>query len=106
MSYSRFGDSEWYTYWSTPLEGVVENCDTMAFEICMVTRFMAKELRDDIDACLAQVLAIVTEMKREKTYPYGAWQGESDLEELRGYMLEFLADVDEHYPVTNERPGT
>lgn len=96
MSYSRWMHSYWYTYWSCHPEGSIEDRDTALFEICAVKRFTAKELRDDIEGCLAQV------KEAEATPGGGIRRGEAtdrDYQELRLYIQEFLEDVDERYPV-------
>ena len=84
MSYSRWGgrgSGHWYTYWLLQDEET-ENRDTAAFEICTVATFTAKQLRDDMDACMAEVI------KRDD---------HGDIDELREYATEFLADVDSEY---------
>lgn len=84
MSYSRWGSrgsGNWYTYWCAQDKGT-ENRDTALFDICAVARFTAKQLRENIDDCMAEV------RERDK---------EGDLNELRVYVSEFLADVDCKY---------
>ena len=85
MSYSRWGSrgsGHWYTYWRVQ-DKETENRDTAFFDICTVATFTAKQLRDDMDGCMAEV------RKRDDT---------GDLDELRQYATEFLADVDRKYP--------
>jgi len=89
VSYSRWGGgSRWYTFWACQDE-VTENRETCLFEICPVVSFTAAGLRADIEACLDQV-AILESGK-------GA-VSDTEREELRGYIMEFLADVDCRYP--------
>ena len=88
MSYSRWGESRWYTFWACQ-EEETENRDTSLFEICTVASFAASELRADIDACLAK--AVAAEQVRGMV-------ADDEIEELRGYMLEFLDAVDNAYP--------
>ncbi len=53
MSYSRWSESVWYTYWAgCPKK---ENRNTAVFEICYVCRFTALELRENLDICLDMV---------------------------------------------------
>lgn len=87
MSYSRWGGSDWYTYWQVQ-DKATEDRDTAIFTICAVTSFTAKELRDDMDACMEKVAAEDTA---------------GDIDELRGYAREFLADIDSEYPEPNVR---
>ena len=85
MSYSRWGSrgsGHWYTYWHVQ-DKETENRDTAVFDICAVATFTAKQLRDDMDGCMAEV------RKRDDA---------GDLNELRQYATEFLADVDRKYP--------
>ncbi len=92
MSYSRWGSrgsGHWYTYWCVQ-DKETENRDTAIFDICTVVSFTAKQLRDDMDGCMDEV------RKRDST---------GDIEELRQYATEFLADVDRVYPVTKSYQG-
>ena len=88
MAYSRWGGSRWYTYWAG--QAATKTRDTALFEICDVATFRADELRADIDKCLELVAGV----EQSKGFDVMA----SQLEELRGYMLKFLADVDKQYP--------
>ena len=74
----------WYTYWFAQ-DDEIETRDNALFNICTVAMFTAKDLRDDIDSCLAVVA------KKDK------FADKQKLDELKTYMLEFLADVDESY---------
>lgn len=90
MSYSRWGGSRWYTFWAGQ-DSATENRETAFFVICPIARFTAAELRADIEQCLNTTCA----EEREHGDPDIP---DDDREELRGYMLEFLTDVDEKYP--------
>ncbi len=86
MAYSRWGgrgSGHWYTFWLWQ-DGETENRDTAVLDICGVVSFTAKELRDDLSKCLAEVKAI---------------DSIGDLEELEIYISEFLQDVDKEYPI-------
>ena len=83
MSYSRWlgrGSGHWYTYWCAS-DGV-EDRDNAIFSICSVTDFTASQLRVDMDGCMKAVREL------DKV---------GDIDELRGYAMEFLVDVDEEY---------
>ncbi len=85
MSYSRWGcrgSGRWYTYWRVQ-DKETENRNTAIFEVCAVMSFTAKELRENMDLCMAKV---------KEFDPQG------DVEELKTYALEFLEDVDGTYP--------
>lgn len=82
MSYSRWSDSYWYTFWCVAYEGTVENRDTAIFSICAVIDFTSKQLRENLDRCIKEVQKLETD---------------GDIEELKLYINRFLKDVDEKY---------
>jgi hypothetical protein len=84
MSYSRWSNSFWYTYWTGPIDR-----DKAQFEICGVKIFTAKQIRENIEACLAAVNKVDFGPRQPTT---------SEMAELRGYMEEFLREVDERFP--------
>jgi len=94
MSYSRWGGSYWYTFWCVQPEGVKETRDNAIFEICTVASFTAKQIRDDIDACLAEVTRRCHDNENWREKPKT-----SDMIELREYMMEFLEDMEQRYPL-------
>ena len=51
MSYSRWGNSYWYTFWCTQ-DSKTENRDTCIFEICGLMYFTSKQLRENLDECI------------------------------------------------------
>jgi len=86
MSYSRWGgrgSGHWYTYWVARIDEENEDRDAAMFCICCVASFSAKELRDAMDLCMAQVHEI---------------DPKGDVAELRQYAMEFLEDIDNEYP--------
>jgi hypothetical protein len=93
MSYSRWGGrgrGYWYTFWLSP-DGYPENRDTAVFEVCTVAHFTANELRGDMDGCMERA---------HRMDPDG------DIDELRVYAREFLADVDARYPPWKDSENT
>jgi hypothetical protein len=82
MSYSRWSNSYWYTYWRVAGEGVVENRNNAVLDICSVISFTAKQLRENLDQCMKEV---------QELSPDG------DIYELRLYVNRFLNDVDKQY---------
>ena len=86
MSYSRWIQSRWYTYWQVHPRDSVETRNNAIFTICGCMSFPASEIRDHMNLCLGRVKA-----KDEEA---------SDLEiaELRVYMAEFLEDIEKEYP--------
>jgi len=77
MSYSRWSNSVWYTFWAA-YSG--ETKDEQVFTICLVKDFTYKKLKEDIDSCLDIACKDRTEEQRE---------------ELREYMDQFIKDVEE-----------
>ena len=80
MSYSRWLGSHWYTFY---LARDTYERDEQCFEICSVHTFTYKELTTDIKACLKRI----RELDPEAT--------NKEINELRGYMQEFICDVKE-----------
>jgi hypothetical protein len=78
VSYSRWGNSEWYTLWLA--QGEEETRDTATFVVMGTASFTARELREDLDGCM--------EKARLRS------RGVGDIDELRGYAEQFLRDVD------------
>ena len=88
MAYSRWSStSVWYTFWNAGRADatVPEDRDNAVFTVCSVADFTAKQLRDDIETCIAKVV---------ECEPHNS----SSLEALWECMRRFLADVDEQYP--------
>ncbi|MAG27702.1 hypothetical protein CMI47_19395 [Candidatus Pacearchaeota archaeon] len=117
MSYSRWSNSFWYTFWSgtddAPLDAKFEICDVARGQI-----FTYKELSEDIDSCLrlvqesfrkkahGKLLAGMTrasEGNLRMEYEDVEWDpvelSDEQLSELRGYMTEFMRDVEERYDI-------
>src|SRR6478736_4517575 len=93
MSYSRWSDSRWYTYWSVS-SGPTK--DEQLFSICLDGGFTYKELKDDLEGCL-NIIRERSEKERLEFAPDSPAIPEEDYEELRRYMQIFLQDVDANY---------
>lgn len=85
MSYSRWGNSTWYTFWMVQ-NPRTENGDTAIFCICGVCTFTAKELRNNMRKCIDTL--------RDKNKEYTV----EELNELKVYIFRFLNDVNNDYP--------
>lgn len=102
MSYSRWSNSRWYTYWHATESQFAEDqvlsvdCDFL---------FSYLELKYNIEGCLKQV--------SERFSGYRKQQGQKkirgqkrrkikDLAELKGYMLEFVQDVEDSSDIIND----
>ena len=87
MSYSRWGNSDWYTYADA----------SGGFTVCgVLNNIPIEDIRNDIDAVLQQVVVACGDEK--------AWAPQivtpAMLEELRDYMLQYLDD----YPEAADTP--
>lgn len=90
MSYSRWLESYWYTYWCVKMKDEIETRDNAMFEVCAIACFTAHELRTDMESCIKRALLAC---ENNTFQPI-----ESEIDDLREFMKEFLADVDEKYP--------
>jgi hypothetical protein len=118
MSYSRWGNSCWYTYWSCASG---DDRDNQVFEICDFARshqFTYRELSTQMDECIEQVkqkdLKKVTG-KFLKNWDEGIYEEveyetverpEREYEELKTYMQAFCEDVIQEYPYSEESDPT
>ena len=108
MSYSRWAHSRWYTFWCAFSDEDARTKENCLFDVDCRFIFKYKELVEDIGACLKKVTDFWEEEHKEM------WCGvlgiekrevtvgpnpvsEEEREELRGYMLEFISDVDEEF---------
>jgi len=89
MSYSRWSNSKWYTYWCVAPERTIEDRDNAIFSICSTMDFSAKQIREDINDCLALVANYANSEYGELTSEH--------IDELGGYMVDFLIEVDLEY---------
>ena len=89
MSYSRWSNSRWYTFWSVQPPGIKETRDNAIFEICGLTRFSAKELRENLDNCINQVKLADCEATI------------AEIDELKRYIADFLRDVNAAYKASH-----
>ena len=78
MSYSRWSTSKFYTYYACSYSIEKEG---QTFDICSVRCFTYEELTSDLAGCLKIVSQITPSTEEE-------------LEELKGYIIEFIDDVD------------
>ena len=85
MSYSRWSNSRFYTYY---LAEDTWHKDGQRFDISGVACFCYADLKNDIEGCLKKVRGIDPEAT------------ETQIEELRGYMKSFMYDVETDEEVT------
>jgi hypothetical protein len=122
MSYSRWSNSIWYTYWTSSYS---EDCefklptkrlkDNQFFEICDFGGrlvFSYKEISEDVNSCLLKVVEHHSKEKEHelfsgfdenkipiytKTIIKSQTFTDDELNELKGYMLEFKNDIDNYF---------
>lgn len=79
MSYSRWGGSTWYTYWSASSGSELKD---QIFSVCAIKDFFYYELKENMEKCLDDCEAVGPQRT-----------------ELKSYMLRFMADAEsETYP--------
>jgi len=86
MSYSRWSNSRWYTFWCC--SGSKKRADQL-FDVDCSVQFTYADLKNDLEACMAKVRRY--EQKKIKADKRGTPE---EHEELRGYMRQFMADVE------------
>lgn len=79
MSYSRWSNSHWYTYWFARESN---ERDEQIFEICALCCFTYKQIKENFETCISEV--------REKD-PKAT---DKQIEELRGYIKEWIYAVE------------
>ena len=79
MSYSRWSNSFWYTYYACSYS---YERGEQAFDVCGVKCFYYGELKENMESALTEVKKLCPEAT------------EKELQELKGYMEEFMVDVE------------
>ncbi|MFW6130507.1 MAG: hypothetical protein ACOC56_04915 [Atribacterota bacterium] len=87
MSYSRWSNSRWYTYWE--ISDSIHR-DNQSFNIDCCMHFSYSELKDNIDKCLEEVKNYIEERDLEGD----SVPTDLELEELGIYMKRFMKDVE------------
>lgn len=83
MAYSRWTNSRWYTIY---LASGQKEKSKQIFYIFGVTHFTYAQLMENLEGCLQDTANKCDSIPEHK-----------ELEELRGYMCEFLKDVEEEF---------
>jgi hypothetical protein len=115
MSYSRWGNSTWYTFWTGSSPDGFFRKKEQAFEICDVPSYTVtyQEIVEDVDGVIARVKEFYSKPhegsifsgRNEETgkleFEPCTWEAkdpsDEELEELKGYMLEFVENIDHRY---------
>jgi len=90
MSYSRWSNSRWYTYY---LNSSSRRKDDQIFSVCYITDFTYKQLKADIRSCISEV----HNLEKDAT--------KSDLLELESYMERFIEEVESGQLPTTKAVG-
>ncbi len=112
MSYSRWSNSVWYTFWTSMSEDTQFKLPTkrlknnQVFEICDLQNYYVsyRELDElGVDVVVDQVKKFYSDelqwFKTEEKYKKTVT--EEEFEELKGYLLAFIDDVDDHFKWKN-----
>jgi hypothetical protein len=120
MSYSRWSNSIWYTFWTafgaTPTEYSLPSRklkESQVFEICDFPSYFItyKDAKDNLDEILKDIKEYYSKDHPGKmfkdmvdgvpVYEDVVWPAKNptdeEMEELRGYILQFIDDVDEQF---------
>jgi hypothetical protein len=119
MSYSRWSNSVWYTFWGSYSPKGINKKKEQIFEICDFPSYHVtyQQIVDNIDKVIYDVGifysrehsgSIFSRFELESgdaIYESTLWPAKNptdeELEELKGYMLEFVEDMDEHFKWNN-----
>ena len=85
MSYSRWSNSVWYTFWTVADDGAA-TMDGQTFDVDCRAQATYGEMAEDFKRTLD---LLISEVDRETDNPTTA----AEREELAGYMRAFMADV-------------
>jgi|WetSurMetagenome_2_1015567.scaffolds.fasta_scaffold772176_2 hypothetical protein len=105
MSFSRWSNSLWYTYWESTSS---LKRDEQTFTICGVVSFTYKELKENLEVCLekacleqSRIYSWVDEegflgghMEPTETFDPDLVPTTEEKEELKGYMKLFITRVE------------
>jgi len=87
MSYSRWSNSYWYTYWHACDSNYM---DEQLLSVDCDKVFTYKELKEDIQICVKRVRQRIEDDKENRT----KLPTEEEYKELEEYMKEFIQDVE------------
>jgi hypothetical protein len=94
MSYSRWSNSIWYTFWSYSRSPKKED---QLFEICPIKSFTYKELKENgFDKSIESLKKHMLKHKNKNKLFFSDLKffNEKDFEELKIYMKEFIEDIE------------
>jgi len=86
MSYSRWCDSRWFTYWDVSSGSAPEE---QLFTVEMVAQFSYPQLKQDLEKCIL----LVRDKETDAT--------PKELKELKALMTKFIRDVEREQRINN-----
>lgn len=92
MSYSRWSDSVWYTFWCV---SHAKRKEDEIFSVCTMGDFTYAQLVSSIESCLDE--CCLCKYHEGKDFAPIEDATPEQREELRGYMQQFIDDVDNEY---------
>lgn len=96
MSYSRWGDSVWYTYWGAYSDKFPR--DEQEFVVCSIGEVTYGEMKKDFESAVGRLVEQGIAQGKREFMAEGAFEPTpEELAELRGYMREFMAEVEEEF---------
>lgn len=95
MSYSRWGDSVWYTYWGAYSDKFPR--DEQEFVVCAIGEVTYGEMKRDFESAVGRLVEQGTAQCEKEVVPEEFEPSLEELAELRGYMREFMADVEAEF---------
>jgi len=98
MSYSRWLNSIWYTFWRASDATCKED---EIFCICGVTDIKYKDMREDLEGCISKVKDVVEHPEKEGISFCPAEVSPLDYDELKIYMQRFMQDIEQEYECKN-----
>jgi hypothetical protein len=83
-----------------------EKKNTQLFDVCGVQIFTYKQLKTDMEKCINKIKKLTKSKKNGKDMMFVAVSyTEAEYEELRGYMKQFMADVDKDFDTKKGKAG-
>jgi len=97
MSYSRWSNSVWYTFWCSTDS---EEMDEQLFDVCGICSFTYAELKQGLDKCIDKIKGIIAEDNQSEPITFTSDKyTEDEYDELKIYMKRFIKDIEEEYPL-------
>lgn len=102
MSFSRWGNSCWYTFWCA---SDATKREDEVFSVCGIRDFTYRDLVEDgLDVCIKELKKRIKEQNKDPKNKFGGGKyTEQEYEELKGYMKVFIDEVKKQYNTPSQR---